>query len=110
MSHRTDSAIALVYFDGCPHVEVARAAIAIALGATGRPRAWSEYRTDDPSLPSFAAGFGSPSIFVGGREVTGAAAAQDASSCRIYVHDGARGLAGAPDPRTIIAALEGSGA
>jgi hypothetical protein len=95
----------LVFFDGCPHIEAARAALAEALGSTGRPVLWREFRSDDPELPAYAAGFGSPSVFVAGREVTGAARAQGGESCRIYSGRDGHGLDGAPDPRVIAAAL-----
>jgi hypothetical protein len=107
MSRRTDEAIDLVFFDGCPHVGEARAALAAALDAAGRPRAWREFRTEDPWLPPYAAGFGSPSIFVDGREVTGAQAAGSGQSCRLYARPD--GFRGAPELRAIVAALERSG-
>ncbi len=99
----------LVFFDGCPHVEAARGALRRAFAEAGRQDGWSEWRSDDPSLPAYARGFGSPSIFVGGREVTGADPACSGGSCRVYQgQDGA--LAGAPDPATLAAALAGESA
>lgn len=95
----------LVYFDSCPHVDAAREALRRALTATGSRLAWREWSSDDPNLPAFARGYGSPSIFVGEREVTGAAPAGSASSCRVY--RGQNGvLRGAPDPVAIMAALQ----
>jgi hypothetical protein len=108
MSRRTDETIDLVFFDGCPHVGEARASLAAALESAGRRRAWREFRTDDPELPSYAAGFGSPSIFVGGREITGAPAAGDARSCRLYARSD--GMRGAPELHAIVAALKRSDA
>lgn len=89
--------IDLVYFDGCPHVDAARDALRTALGAAGR---WREWRSDDPSLPDYAAGYGSPSVFVAGREVTGTPPAASASTCRVYL-DSAGGRSGAPPAETI---------
>jgi hypothetical protein len=99
--------IALVYFDGCPHVEAARAALRAALGAD--VEAWTEYRSDDPALPAYARGYGSPSIFVAGREVTGAAPGDTASACRVY-RDPAGALVGAPAAETIARAVREAGA
>jgi hypothetical protein len=97
--------IDLVFFDGCPHVEAARQALREALGAAA---AWREWRSDDAALPRYAAGYGSPSIFVAGREVTGASAAGTASACRVYA-DAAGRRSSAPTVATILGALAGAG-
>src|SRR5262245_42660948 len=96
MGASTDRRVELVFFDGCPHLDQVRAAISSALEAAGRPLVWSEFRTDDPSLPTYAEGFGSPSIFVGGREITGAARTGAASSCCVYSNGEGGRLSGAP--------------
>ena len=100
----TKPTIDLVYFDGCPHVEAARAALREALGSDAAPARWREWRNDDPDLPEYATGYGSPSIFVGGREVTAAAPSQSATSCRVYSDLAGRRLA-APAAETIARAL-----
>lgn len=96
--------IDLVFFAGCPNLEASREALRQALAQTGLPGDWREWRSDDPALPPYAVGFGSPSIFIAGREVTGAEATGATSSCRLY-----RGPEGAhrpaPDPAQIVAAL-----
>jgi hypothetical protein len=97
--------IDLVYFDGCPHVDAARDALRAALGERASAAAWREWRSDDPALPVYAAGYGSPSIFVAGREVTGAQPAQSATACRVYADAAGRRLA-APSPRDLAAAIE----
>lgn len=89
--------IDLVYFDGCPHVDAAREALRAALDKTIE---WREWRQDDPALPEYAAGYGSPTIFVGGREVTGAPATGTASACRVY-RDAAGRSNAAPPAETI---------
>ncbi|MCM2270203.1 MAG: hypothetical protein NDJ75_08875 [Thermoanaerobaculia bacterium] len=97
--------IDLVFFDGCPHVESARAVIRAALAAAGESDTrWREWRTGDPQLPEFARGYGSPSIFVGGREVTGAAPSENATACRLYTASDGR-MAGAPAVDSIVHAL-----
>lgn len=106
MPPRPEPEIALVYFDGCPHVEAARAALARALAASGASARWREWRTDDPALPVYARDYGSPSIFVGGREVTGAPP-QGSAACRLYV-TGSSGLAGAPGVEALAAAIHGA--
>jgi hypothetical protein len=96
--------IDLVFFEGCPHVEAARDALRQALGLTGRALDWREWRSDDARLPPYAAGFGSPSIFVAEREVTGARPGDSASACRVY-QGGDGGHRPAPEPARIVAAL-----
>lgn len=94
----------LIYFPGCPNAEEARAQLVKAfIEARLTPR-WSEYRTDDPDLPEHAHGFGSPTILVNGRDVTGAAPADSAEVCRLYTDQtGRRG--GIPSLGSIVAAL-----
>ncbi len=96
--------IDLVYFDGCPHVEAARDALRQGLQLAGQAVEWREWQSDDPALPGYAAGFGSPSIFVAGREVTGAPAGETSRACRVFRdRDGA--LRPAPEPSEIARAL-----
>ena len=93
----------LVYFPSCPNVAEARARLVKAFVAAKLTPRWTEHRTDDPELPAYARGFGSPTILIEGREVTGAAPAAAGESCRVY---GASG--GAPPLASIVAALRGS--
>ena len=94
----------LVYFVGCPHVEAARRALRAALDSAPGAGAWREWRTDDPALPGYAKGYGSPSIFVAGREVTGCAPTANAHSCRVYM-SARDGFVGTPDAESIAAAV-----
>jgi len=94
----------LIYFPGCPNVEEARAQLVKAFVEARLTPRWSEYRTDDPDLPAHARGFGSPTILVNGRDVTGAAPADSAAACRLYTDNtGRRG--GIPSLGSIVAAL-----
>jgi len=96
----------LVYFDGCPHVEEARSALRDALATLPAERSvWREWRSDDPELPHWARGFGSPTIFVDGREVTGATPGASSSACRLY-RDPSGAASGAPPVATIVRALD----
>jgi hypothetical protein len=96
----------LVYFPGCPHVTAAREALGRAFAMLDLPPAWTEYRTDDPGLPEHAHGFGSPTILVDGRDVSGIDAGGSASSCRLYLDDDGR-PGGVPQLQRIVAALAG---
>jgi hypothetical protein len=74
--------IELVYFTGCPHVEEARATLRVALEAAGLPAEWREWDQTDPKTPTRVLGYGSPTILVGGLDVTGKAPANAGRACR----------------------------
>lgn len=76
------SEIELVYFGGCPHVESARAALREALSRSGLPQRWEEWNQDDASAPSYIHQYASPTILVGGRDVTGQSPVSNAKACR----------------------------
>ncbi len=63
--------IELVYFAGCPHVESARTSLREALAEAGLPAQWTEWDQYDSATPPRVLGFGSPTILIGGRDVTG---------------------------------------
>lgn len=97
----------LIYFTGCPNVDAARAQLRLALVEAGLAPLWVEYQTDDPSLPEYARGFGSPTILVDGRDVAGGVAGS-AVACRLY-RDDAGGRAGVPSLSSIVSALTAAG-
>jgi hypothetical protein len=100
--------IELVFFEGCPHVEDARRALREALALASAELAWREFRSDDPALPAYAKGYGSPSIFVNGREVTGETAGATSNACRVY-GSAALGLRGAPSAEALALAIGAAG-
>ncbi len=94
----------LIYFSGCPNLGGARAQLVKAFVEVKLTPRWREYQTDDPDLPEHAHGFGSPTILVNGRDVTGAAPTDSAEACRLYTDDtGRRG--GIPSLGSVVAAL-----
>ena len=74
--------IELVYFAGCPHVEMARAALREALTLSGLPPRWTEWDQDDPAAPEHIHRYASPTILVSGRDVTGQSPVGNARACR----------------------------
>jgi hypothetical protein len=72
----------LVYFQGCPSVEAARASIRVALGTLGLPLSWQEWDLDDPQLPARLRAFPSPTVLVRGRDVLGDGPIAAARACR----------------------------
>lgn len=90
----------LVYDVGCPHVDAVRTRLREALGRCGLATQWEEHRIGDADVPARARGYGSPTILVEGRDVTGLAPGAD-TCCRLY----AQGDVQAPAVEDIVAAL-----
>ncbi len=88
--------IELVYFTGCPHVKEARSALERALDAAGLPARWQEWDQAHPGTPAHLQGYGSPTVLVGGRDVTGVALPNAGQACRAD---------GVPSSEVITAAL-----
>ncbi len=93
--------VELLHFPDCPNVPAARAQLRRAFAAVGAPAEWTEIDVTLESVPAHARGYGSPTVLVDGKDVTGASPG-DGSSCRIYVGDDVRG---APPLDAIVAAL-----
>lgn len=74
--------IELVYFDGCPNAERARENLARALASAGGAPEWAEWDLMDPGTPEVYKQYGSPTILVDGRDVTGAEGGASAMACR----------------------------
>lgn len=79
--------IQLLYFDGCPNVERARAALRDAMAAERIDQAVEEIDVESPDAPDLARGWGSPTILIDGADVIGAVRSTG-SACRLYA-DGA---------------------
>ena len=91
------AAIRLLYFDGCPNVEQARRNLRAALSQAGHAPAWEEIDLRSDGAPKEWRGFPSPTIMVGGKEITtGASAAGGSGACR---------FGGAPSVEQIAAVL-----
>ncbi len=105
--------IEFIYEQSCPNIADARAQLRLALQQTGLPAHWQEWEHSDPGCPAYARRYGSPSILVDGKDVTGepepdalqSSAGTAAPSCRIYTNTQGRNR-GVPDAALIRAALE----
>jgi mercuric ion transport protein len=93
--------VELLYFPGCPNVSAARDQLRRAFTAIGRPASWTEIDISADSAPAHTRGYGSPTVLVDGRDVTGDDPA-DGTSCRIY---GESDVQGVPPLEAIISAL-----
>ncbi|HSM09259.1 MAG TPA: alkylmercury lyase [Gemmatimonadota bacterium] len=88
--------IELIFFDGCPNAEQARENLRAIPGVVS----WVEWNLSSPDTPDRFRRYGSPTVLVDGRDVTGEAAPGDegeAMSCRTD---------GAPSTAVIRRALE----
>lgn len=96
--------VELLYFAECPSLPAAREQLRRAFDAVGVAPQWTEVDVTADAAPAHTRGYGSPSILVDGREVTGAAPG-GGSSCRVYVGSGVPGV---PPLDAIVAALRKS--
>ena len=64
--------VELVFFDGCPNVDETRHRIQVALQQTGAAPSWQEWDTLKPATPADRRSYGSPTVLVDGKDVTGA--------------------------------------
>ena len=95
--------VEFVYDRSCPNAETARAHLLEAFARAKLTPEWSEYLIGDVTIPRHARGYGSPTILVDGRDVSGAAPGSDAC-CRLYEMEDGR-LSSAPSVSQIAAAL-----
>jgi hypothetical protein len=98
--------VEILYFDGCPNHEAARALVERVSGALGLDPELRLVNVPDEEAARRLRFLGSPTVRVAGRDVDPQAAERDdyVLSCRVYRTDS--GLAGQPDERWIRAALE----
>ena len=95
--------VEFVYEKSCPNIAAARKQLIAAFGAAGVAPAWSEWEVGAPDTPDHVRSYGSPTILVDGKDVSGLPLEEASSCCRIYTLDGdARGV---PPLDQIVAAL-----
>lgn len=97
--------VELVYFEGCPNVPLARDRLTQAFAAVGLVPQWQEWERDDPASPAHVRAFGSPTILVNRRDVTGMEPSRDnAGACRVYAQQPGK-FEGAPAMDILVEAL-----
>ncbi len=99
--------IEFIYDLDCPNVEGARQALRSALRLSGLTEQWREWNRADTAAPGHVRQYGSPTILVNGRDISGVRPAA-APSCRIYTDSAGHGR-GIPPVDAIRQALEGTG-
>jgi mercuric ion transport protein len=96
--------VELVYDADCPNVAETRANLLRALAAAQVEAKCTEWERSSPSSPAYAAGFGSPTVLVEGRDVAGENPTQYISCCRLYAFAEGR-YSGAPSVELILSYL-----
>ena len=96
--------VELIYSQECPNVGRARERLVQAFSAVGKTPRWQEWDRNDSASPDHARAYGSPTILVNGRDVTGIDPSADgADACRVYASSGS--FDGAPAIDSIANAL-----
>lgn len=97
--------VELIYFRECPNISLARERLLQAFAAAGITPQWKEWERNDPASPAHARAYGSPTILVNGRDVTGVGPlSEGAGACRVYAH-APSAMEGAPNVDSIATAL-----
>ena len=97
--------IELVYEKTCPNIEAARTQLLRAFAAVGITPHWQEWEVSTPEAPAHVHGYGSPTILVNGRDVSGEISEGNDYCCRVYSH-GERANKGVPAMDDIMDALK----
>lgn len=79
--------IELVYEKTCPNIEAARRQLLQAFAAVGITPRWQEWEVSRPETPAHVHGYGSPTILVDGRDVSGNMPEGNDYCCRVYSHE-----------------------
>lgn len=77
----TTPVVELVYFGGCPHADSARANVRAALDLSAVKASLTEWDQRADDAPDRVRGFGSPTVLINGRDITGVGRATGAT-CR----------------------------
>lgn len=105
MTESRDMIVELVYEKTCPNIARARKQLIKAFAESGVPVRWQEWEVSDRAAPDHIHGYGSPTILVNKKDVSGQMKQGDDYCCRIYSHDEAASK-GVPAVSDISNALE----
>jgi len=76
--------IELIYDKDCPNIEAARIALLKAFSSLRLTPHWTEWELNDANIPEHAYNYGSPTILVNGKDVSGDEPLNTNLCCRIY--------------------------
>lgn len=97
--------VELIYEKSCPNIEAARKQLLLAFKETGITPKWEEWDVSTTNVPEHVRGFGSPTIMVNGKDVSGEKPAENDNCCRIYPNSEG-GFNGVPKLSDITEALK----
>ena len=95
--------VELIYSRDCPNITAARELLAQVLG-NGATANWTEWDRNDEKTPAYARQYGSPTILVNGKDITGAGASGAPDCCRVYLREDG-GFRGVPGKEEFLRAL-----
>jgi len=93
--------VELLFFTGCPNIAPARVQLQRTLLLAGLPAQWDEHDVSSDDAPLHTRGYGSPTILVDGRDVSGGSPTAG-SACRLYLGSEVPGV---PPQAAILEAL-----
>ena len=76
--------VEIIYDADCPNLAAMRSLLIEAFTKSGASARWREWERSAPDTPAYAKGYGSPTILVEGKDVTGMKPETGAASCRVY--------------------------
>lgn len=77
-------AVELIYDNDCPNIEAARVQLRKAFEEAGREAKWQEWDRAQEDAPDYVRQYGSPTVLINGKDVSGEGSAADSSCCRVY--------------------------
>ena len=80
--------VELLYDRHCPNVTGARENLLQALQSMNLPNHWTEWDQASPEAPPYVGHFGSPTVLIDGRDISGAEPGTEVSCCRLYEASG----------------------
>ncbi len=96
--------VELIYERTCPNVTEARQQLLRAFSQVSVTPHWQEWEVSSPEAPAHVHGYGSPTILVDGRDVSGKMDEGHDYCCRVYSH-GESGNMGVPALADVVRAL-----
>jgi mercuric ion transport protein len=79
--------VELIYEQTCPNIEVARTRLIQAFHRARLSATWREWEVSRLETPEYARQYGSPTILVDGKDVSGDGNQASRNSCRLYATD-----------------------
>lgn len=78
--------VELVYEKTCPNIGAAREQLLRAFVEAGITPHWQEWEVSSADAPAHVHGYGSPTILVDGKDVSGGVIEGNDYCCRVYAH------------------------